>query len=205
MNFIEAYIILTFIHVLFLKKKRNNILLIFILFISAVNELCLQFFSKQSISTNIYVFLLYICWLYILLKIFVLDGTGKLKYFVIAFFIFSCLVNVLIYKSWIFFNFYDFTIGALLYCSVFLIQSYVQLKQENFNFFSSNYYLLISSPIIFFLGMSFLFAFGSSELFSIKIYKDTTVYTIVGHFVNFIYYSLINWYIYKENKSHVHV
>jgi len=186
---------------LFLKKKRNNILLVMILLISLVSELCLILIRENSLSINTYVFLLFILWFCILLP----RGSVLEKYrlYTIASFIFACGLNLLLYQNWWCFNYYNFIIGSLLYCCIFLYRSYIQLKRENFNFFISNHYLLLSSPVIFFLGMSFLFAFGSSELFSIKIYKDTTVYTIVGHFVNFIYYSLLNCYIYKENKSHV--
>ncbi|MBB4804734.1 hypothetical protein HNP38_000006 [Chryseobacterium defluvii] len=201
MNPINTYILITFIHMLFLKKKRNNILLIVNLLISLANEICLLLIKGNSLSTNIYVFLLFIIWLSTLLS-----GDSifkKYKPHAIGVFIFFCGINLLIYHNWWKPNFYNFIIGSLLYCTFFLFQSYAQLKRENFNFFTTNHYLLISSPVLFFMGMSFLFAFDSSDLFYTKIFKEITVYAFISHFVNFIYYSLINWYIYKENKSHV--
>jgi len=202
MSLIRIYIILTFIYGLFLKKKRGNPL-IFILLISVGNELCLQYTEYDILTTNIYIFFIFPLWLLILLEKNKLKEIVKIKKYLIIGYILICFLSF--YKSFWTLHFYNFTIGSLLYCSIFLLDSYYNLKKENFGYFTSNHYLLISSPVIFFLGMSFLFAFGSSELLKIKVYKEITIYIVVADFVNIIYYSLINCYIHKENKSHVHV
>ncbi len=194
-------IITLFVAIIFLKKKNNG-LLFSIIILNAVTETILSI-NNNLICTILYCHIHFILWFCLLFKIF--KEKRQLKY-ILLFYSLFCLLNWLCREDLKSFNNYSFALGTFIYVFLFIIFSFKFLKQENFNFFTSNHYLLVSSPVIFLLGMSFLFAFDSSELFSVKIYKETVVYTIVAYFVNFIYYSLINLYIYKENKkSNVHV
>jgi hypothetical protein len=194
-------IITLFVAIIFLKKKNNG-LLFSIIILNAVTETILSI-NNNLICTMLYCYIHFILWFCLLFKIF--KEKRQLKY-ILLFYSLFCLLNWLCREDLKSFNNYSFALGTFIYVFLFIIFSFKFLKQENFNFFTSNHCLLVSSPVIFLLGMSFLFAFDSSELFSVKIYKETVVYTIVAYFVNFIYYSLINLYIYKENKkSHVQV
>jgi hypothetical protein len=100
-------------------------------------------------------------------------------------------------------NNYSFVLGTFIYVISFILFSFKFLKQEKFSWLLSNNYLLLISPILFFLGHSFMFAFDSQSLYYTKLFKNINLYPIVSYFVSIIYYSLINLYIYKENKSHV--
>lgn len=87
-----------------------------------------------------------------------------------------------------------------MYICLFLYYSYQQLNQENLSYFTKNEYLLLFVPVIFFFGFSFMFGFRNSEVRDAIIYSDIDLYTFIGYFVNLIYYSLANLYIYRERK-----
>lgn len=97
-------------------------------------------------------------------------------------------------------NYLTFIAGALIYLVLFIFESFTQLKNENLSFFKSNTYLLLFAPVLFFLGFSFLFGFRNFDLRNTIVFGKTDLYTFICYFVNIIYYSLINLYIYKEQK-----
>lgn len=97
-------------------------------------------------------------------------------------------------------NHLTFIIGALIYISLFLYFSYHQLNRENLSYFTQNEYLLLFTPVIFFFGFSFMFGFRNLEISNAIIYQNISLYTFIGYFVNLIYYSLANLYIYRERK-----
>ena len=76
------------------------------------------------------------------------------------------------------------------------------LKDENIGFFKSNHFILISSPIIFFFGLSILFGFNSMKLIKTIVFGNVTLYRFIIIFVNIIYYSLLNIYIIKEKRDY---
>jgi len=101
-----------------------------------------------------------------------------------------------------FFNKIIMIVGALLYLIIFIILSSKNLNFERIDFFKSNHFILISSPIIFFFGLSILFGFNSKKLFDTIVFGRTNLYNFIIIFVNIIYYSLLNIYIIKEKKDH---
>lgn len=97
-------------------------------------------------------------------------------------------------------NFYTFIAGGLLYIALFIYESFLQLRNENFSFFLSRKYLLLSVPILFFFGFSFIFGFKSDELAERKIFGLIELFDFIAYFSNISYYTLINIYIYRERR-----
>ena len=93
-----------------------------------------------------------------------------------------------------------FVSGAFIYLSLFLVESFIQLKNENFSFFGSNNYILLFAPVLFFFGISFVCGFKSSAFAHSKVIGELSIYQFIGYFSNIIYYTLINFYIYREKK-----
>ena len=90
--------------------------------------------------------------------------------------------------------------GALLYVLLFLHDSFGELKKENFNYFTSNKYLLVATPVLFFIGFSFIFGFKNTDIDKIEILGLFTIYEFISYFANITYYTLINIYIYREKR-----
>ena len=196
---ISFFVIITFIHsIFFLRWKRNGIL-ISLLLLSTVTEIT-RTFSKQYIFVLIYTYFIIIFWLKFLFLVF-----NKKIFLPIAIpFSFFCFTMIFVADNLLNAAFYMFTVGSIIYITSFIVLSFNVLKIENFNLFLSNEFLLIISPIFFFIGLSFLFAFGSKSLFKEKIFGNIYLYNLINYSVNLIYYSLINLYIYKEYKrNHV--
>ncbi|MEO7173972.1 hypothetical protein [Flavobacterium sp.] len=95
-----------------------------------------------------------------------------------------------------------FIVGALFYLIFFLFLSFKQLRNENLAFFTNNNFILLFSPILFFIGFSFVFAFKNRNLNETILWEDISLYNLISYFINIIYYSLINLYIYKERSKH---
>lgn len=197
-NPISILVLGSFLHSIFLKKKNFEF---GILFLNSTTELLLLLFIILKInSINIYnsFFIVHnFLWLYLILN---LTYLKKIKLFFLFFFLSFSLINLLLIEKDNL-NFYTFIIGALFYILFFIIESYFQLKKENLSYFTDNNYLLLFTPIIFFFGMSFIFGFRNSNIRNIIIFKNTDLYNLIGNFVNVIYYSLINIYIYRERKK----
>lgn len=183
----------------FLKKtKPQNKLLFFILLIYTITELFALFFNCYKISVgflyNISINLQFILWLLILSKVL----KKKSLFFVYLFITFAVLSLFYMFSV---FNNFNFVIGAILYLILYVYENYNLLNQEKIDFFQSNNYFLISIPIIFFLGMSFLFSFNLRALTSTTVIGKINLYTVTNYFVNIIYYLLIISYIYKERST----
>ncbi len=97
-------------------------------------------------------------------------------------------------------NYLTFILGALIYLMLFIFESFSQLKNENLSFFKSTTYFLLFAPVLFFLGFSFLFGFRNFDLRNTIVFGKTDLYTFICYFVNLVYYTFINSYIYKERK-----
>ncbi|NHM05732.1 hypothetical protein G4D82_00730 [Flavobacterium sp. CYK-4] len=93
-----------------------------------------------------------------------------------------------------------FVFGALIYIALFIYESFKNLSKENLAFFSNNDYTILFAPVYFFMGMSFTLGFGDFKLLDYLIYNDITLYSLINCFVNIVYYGLIDFYIYKEQK-----
>ncbi len=150
-------------------------------------------------NNNIYVLVHNFLWLILLKK---QSLKPKLLTSIIwGFLFFNCLIlfHISIFKE---FNFNAFILGSLIYTSLFVFENYSNLKRENLSFFISNDYILLFAPVLFFLGMSLMLGFRSKSLTIIVLFEEVKLYDFVNCFVNIIYYSLINVYIYKERKKY---
>lgn len=200
---IKFIVLLTFLHAIFrLKtKKRINRYLFYILGISAVVELINGYLQVKEISFAIFstfrVVLITIFWFCILYMIF---SAKRLIIATIVIFSLFALFNLLFIEGPIEFNYYTLIAGAFLYCISFVFESFLQLKRDNFYFFQSNKYILIFSPIIFFIGLSFLFLFKNTGMTSGSFYENVKLYTYVNSLVNVVFYLSLNYYILKEKR-----
>lgn len=202
-TFIRFYILLTFILAIILrdKKKYYHKMVLLIIFIGLINEFLSAFLSFQGISikinTNIYALVNSSLWIYILFKNF----KNNFYLLLIIFYLIFGVSNLIFMRNLVQFNVTNFIVGAIIYLIIFIIESYNHLKKENLNFFLCNNYILFSAPVLFFIGFSLMLSFRSKELTSCLILDDIKLYTLVGNFVNIVYYTLINIYILKERKS----
>lgn len=203
MNFtpIGIYLIITLINFIFHIFYKKYWILGNILMISVITEIYTSSKTFNVIIPNIYVYLNQLCWFYLLFLFFKKIKTLHFIFLLYTFvFFIEFISNVNIGK----FCSYSFVIGGITYVCFFLWESFVLLKNDRFDSFRSNDYILILAPILFFVGMCFLFGFDDNRINSIFILNGLTLYTFINYSVNFIYYSLINLYIYKEYKrNHV--
>ncbi len=188
------------IGLLFLNKsKKISKYLLLILFISSfveiVGYIALECKMNLSYLYNFFFIVHNGLWL------FVASIIIKKKFIntTIIWFLIFAFLN-LFYTSGSKLNSMTFVISALLYILIFIIESYRQLKNENLDYFSSNKYLLLFAPVLFFFGFSFIFSFRSFDVKNSIVFGKTDLYTFISFFVNVLYYSLINLYIYRESK-----
>lgn len=208
LNTTRIFVIITFTSsLLFLNlKNENNKLLLSILSVSFITELVAVILictdNRTLIGTlySLSVLLHHGLWLYLLISS---VYKSKYLYYVLVSFILFGVYNLYFLEGVVKFNYLTFIVGALLYIIIFIYQSFLQLKQENFPFFQSNNYLLLFAPILFFFGMSFMFGFRSNEITSAIIFADIKLYKVINQFVNCIYYLLLIVYIYKEKKGNL--
>ncbi len=204
-NPVQIFILATFLNGAFNLKRdqKNHLLLLLVL----ADGLITEFFSLILQCLNMHVLLLYSIsfiiyhslWLLIITNVEELKKWRKI--FVSGYITFSLSNLFFIEKTNL--NHLTFIVGALIYISVFLYYSYHQLNRENLSYFTKNEYLLLFIPILFFFGLSFIFGFRNSQVIGAIVYPNVTLYTFIGYFVNIVYYSLVNLYIYKERKSSV--
>jgi hypothetical protein len=198
-NPIFYLVLLTFVNsVFFLNKKTlSNRILFYIIGNYFLTELVSIFLNYNIISVdilyNISIAIQFVLWIYLLLI--VINVQNKLILYLFIVLIIFSLIN-----HFNDFNSNNFILGSAVYSIIYIFESYKLLKNENLSFFQTNNYLIITSPIIFFFGMSFMFAFNSHDLTSCIVFANVKLYTFISYFVNIIYYSLINLYIYKERK-----
>lgn len=124
----------------------------------------------------------------------------RLIQFAIVAFLAFAISNAFFFQGPMRFNYYTFVVGGFFYIAIFIFESFVQLRKENFDFFFSNAYLLLFAPIFLFFGVSFMFGFDSREVTSAHIFPHIKLYDFIIYFVNIIYYSLILLYIRREKQ-----
>ena len=147
-------------------------------------------------TTTISVIFHDILWLFLLKEI-----TGRHKLCIVAIAVFGtfALTNLLFIEGFDKFNFNTFILGAILYVLIFMYHSSIKLRTEDFEFFTNQNFLIVFAPLIFFVGLSMLFAFRSTELHFTEI-AGFTMWTWIINFVNLIYYSVLNIYIYRQSR-----
>ena len=198
-NLIVIIVVITFLFGLFYLNKQNSEskLLFYILSIYFTTEIVTIFSTIYDYNFrffyNVSVAFQFFLWLALLLNVF-----KKQKRFVIL--TFTVLITISFIISDGGFNKTNFLIGSFLYLIIYIYCAFQLLKSEAIAFFQSNQFILISSPILFFLGLSFMFAFKFNGIATTAVFLDLELYQLVNYFVNIIFYSLINIYIFKERK-----
>lgn len=200
-NFVQFLVVVTFIvHTLtFNKKKENHRLLLIILLLCFLNELASLLFILMNISYSLLftvsVMIHNALWLFVISKVCQRESI----YILLFYFVFAFL-NLLFVEGFVHFNYNTFIAGALLFIIIFISESFVRLKNEAFSFFSSNDYILIFAPVLFFFGLSFIFGFRSDVLSEKMLFGNVNLYEFINISVNLVYYTLINVYIYREKR-----
>jgi len=200
-NPIQIYIYFTFIMALLFFKPQQEAhkILFVILLICVVTETVTNILVMQSKSVGSFVsmsiILHHTCWLILLYK----SSRRRqwIKILIVGYLIFG-IVNLFFLEGLERFNFYTFICGAFLYLVIFIYESFSELKSENFSFFTSNQYLLLFAPVLFLFGLSAVFGFKSHVLTTTTVIGNINLYQFINYFVNLIYYSSINIYIYRE-------
>ncbi len=202
MNFVNTYIFLTLLFaVVCYQNKPQFKFVIAVLILALCNEIySFVLFSDNLstiLSTNIYLLVHNFLWLFLLRKIVNRAIIASLCTIFLAF----GLANLFFLEGLSSFNNHTFIAGALLYVVIFILRSFDELKKENFIFFTANNYILFCAPVLFFIGLSFVFGFKSAVLAQTTIIGELTLYHAIITVVNFVYYSMINLYIYKEKRD----
>lgn len=197
---LKIYIIITFLYCLLASK---NTLLKIILSVSAFNTVLtnvLLYYGKSiGFNNKVYVIVHFLLWLYLLRSTVhhkKLLSNGLLIFISIVLFDFIFIED---FKHFYLDNI--FISGTFIYIVLFLYESFYQLQKENLSFFKTNDFILIFSPIFFFIGFSFVFVFKNRELNDTLLFNNIKLYTFISYFVNIIYYLLVSLYIYKEQKT----
>jgi hypothetical protein len=203
MSLIQAYVFITFFVALLFYKQGNRIpkALLAILFINFVAELVslLLVINNMQIGTLISIssFLHNCLWLLLLFK---LVKRRRLYRFLFLSFCFFAAVNFIWFEGITSFNTKTFIFGAFFYLVVFIYESFYELQKERFDFFVSNSFLMLSAPVLFFIGLSAVFGFKDARLGNTILFGHIFLYQFIVYFVNIFYYSLIIVYIYREKK-----
>lgn len=202
-NPVRIIVLLTFIHFLFRfdRSKKIHVLLLLILFASLGNETLTIILKYCGISikfnNSIYSIVHTTLWLRLLGLI---TLKRKTTIAAILFFLMFALCNFLWIDGWHSFNAYTMILGAFLYVGLYIADCYKRLESEDLAYFSSGNYILTSSPLLFFIGFSILLGFRNKSLQDTDFF-GMTLYKIVGYSINFVYYFLLNTYIYGERKK----
>lgn len=191
-----------FLSLLLLKwRSKTNKILISILLVLLITETLAFILVGYDISINLMYSLSFILhqWLWLLL----ITATNQAKKMGIAFqvsFILFSLTNLLFWEGCSSLNYYTFIFGSFAYIFLFIYNSFKQMNKEDLAYFTSNDFLLLFAPVLFFFGFSFLFAFKNSKLYSIEIIHKVELYEAISYFVNFIYYSHLVIYSFNTRK-----
>jgi len=200
-NYVKLYILLSFIWCsVFYVKKRENQYVIAVFLLSVVCEVITTIFKEQVLirhgNVNVYFIFNSVLWFLVFYEV------GHIKkrviWTIVGYLIFSFINLGFIEKG---LNYNLLIVGSLLYLILFVIESIVQLKEENLSFFQSNKYLLLFCPVLFFLALNFVLDFKSVYISKTKIFWDVTLYELINYPANIIYYSLMNIYMFKEKRN----
>lgn len=201
-SFVEYYIFFSaiagFLFANYKKQVHKYLLVILVNFV--LTEIALIYANVFDVSVAwIYapsIFVHNIFWFLILKVIF--KKQRKFIYLILGYVFFS-LFNVVL-NGFEEFDILSFIIGAALYMYLFISEYIKQLNNESFAFFDTNESLLLFTPILFFIGVSMIESFGSVTLSDTKIIGNINLYDVAVNFPNFIFYSIINIYFFKEKQ-----
>jgi hypothetical protein len=201
-NIIQFVIVATIAYLLLkFRKNSTNILLLTVLISFFLTEMltCLAVIYNKNYGPiyNVSITIHNLLWFRILLvninKIYIF------KFIAIPYLAFA-VADMFYIESPEHFITYTFVLGAFIYLIIFLHENIYQLKNENFDFISSNENLLLCTPLLLFITTTAVTGFNDSELFDVTIIGNIPLYNLVNTFGNLFYYGVINIYIYRVNK-----
>ncbi|KOS05157.1 hypothetical protein AM493_03230 [Flavobacterium akiainvivens] len=201
-NIVQGILLITLVYLLVkFRKNATNFLLIGVLVLFLLTEI----FTRIAVAHdknygpiyNISITVHSLLWFRILLVN--INKTNLFTFIAVPYVIFA-VVDMFYIESPDHFLIYTFVVGALIYLALFLRENMYQLKNENFEFISSNENLLLCTPLLLFITTSAITGFNDSELFDITVVGNIPLYKLVNTFGNIFYYGLINVYIYRVNK-----
>ncbi|AWI25791.1 hypothetical protein [Flavobacterium pallidum] len=201
---IKTIVLATFLHSVAVLRWRNGIhrLVLLILAIECWNEVINTVLILRGIHTAVVTnisFILYLTlWLMLLSK---LGSFRKITRLLTAFFVLFAVVNLVFAEGFFGFNFTTIIFATFVYVSIFIVENYQRLWNEDLVFFSSGNYILLFSPVSLLLGLSFIFGFYSHDVTLQIPFGGITLWNFVIITTNIIYYSLLNIYIRLETKS----
>lgn len=203
-NPIKVIVLFTFVFALIRLnwRNKNHLYLLLILAVCLITETINSVLSiwrlSNGLATSISIFFHDCFWILLLRHNLSYRFTATAG---LGLFVFFAVGQLLLIESAFAFRYYSYIIGAFIYIVLFLNENFHQLKKENLSFFFSNTYLLLFAPVLFFIDLSLMFGFENPSLTSAKILNNIKLYDFVIYFVNAVYYSLINIYIYREKKG----
>ena len=186
----------------FYVKKKINLVVILLLIFNVGNELFSNYLKINNYSNifnyNIYSIIHNYIWLYIISKVVL---KLKQRIILLSIYLIITVLNLFVIGDLYIFNFYNFILGAFIYLMIFLWKSCYNLLKNKLVFFTSNYFILLSAPLLFLLGLSLMFAFHNKLLIQTLVFKNTNLYTVICYTSNFVYYTLIAIYFYREKME----
>lgn len=200
---LQMGILLTYCIFLYYYKyqKTEAKLLFWCLTAGVLNEVVSVLFTIYKISihfnTTIYVIIHGFLWLQIIKTI---STQKKIIVLATTVFLTFAVVNLFLIEGLKTFNTLSFILVAILYIIIFIYDSYMELKIENLNYFTSNSYILLVAPVFYFICFSLSFGFKNHNLNQILLFGNTSLYAVIACFANFFYCVCIIYYVYKENK-----
>ena len=190
---------------LILKSKRQHYLFLLILLLYVLNEYTTYYLRFTDFKKYYFIDNLIMISTITLSTILWFIQLGKLNIFkrkipwIIASYI--IIISLLIYKLGLKnISYVIFPIGSIIYLFMYFFTCIKKLKSEDFEFFFSNNFILISSPLFMFFGISMIFSFVSYKVQETELFGKTLM-IIVGTYINYITYSLFLLFAYKEYKS----
>lgn len=196
--FVIVYILFSVVY--FLSGKNHNKVLKLILILTAINLILSDVLVRYNIpikfNNNVYLTLNSVLWLLIIGK----EFNKQMGCFMLSLFFIITITTYWhsnIFKA---FNKLGFVLNSLMYVVLFIVVSYKNLIYDNVEFFKETKYILLFSPVPFFLGMSLLWGFKTNFFSEYKLIENLTLYNFINFIVNIIFYSLINLYVYKKRK-----
>ncbi|MFM2228822.1 MAG: hypothetical protein RL607_80 [Bacteroidota bacterium] len=188
-----------------LKSKKQHYVLLLILLLYVFNEYStyyLRFIDVEKYDILDHYIMISsmvitkILWYIQLMKLNIFKR--KMPWIIASFII---IVFLLIYKLGLQnVSYVIFPIGSIIYLFIYFFTCFKKLKSEDFEFFFSNNFILISSPLFLFFGISMIFSFVSYKVQETELFGKTLM-TIVGNYINMITYSLFLLFAYKEYRT----
>lgn len=196
---LKLYIFFTLLYCV--VKKNKNRLLVSILTVTVFNVIAtdiLRYYKLPIVlNNNIYIIVHQLLWLLVLRNY---SSLLKANLFILFFYSLLATINFFFWDGPFILNTMTFVYSALLYLLLFICECFFKLREENLDYFLNNNFILISSPLLFLIGYSFMFGFKSKLLNDIELAPNFKLFDLISYFVNFIFYTLINIYIYKERS-----